>query len=212
LPTTTPTADPVSNDKEPDEPELVVPVANDRTPLTPAVPALEDLITTEPEDLALDALALILMLPPVLAEVPLLSPPDKITDPPLPDVLWLPAPPENVRSPPAAAALVAPAVTVTDPPSPNAPAPIVIVRSPPAPPVLSPVAKVKDPDVPALVVPVENNIAPLVPEFPAFDVAIESVPLALSPKPEFNTTVPPAADADVDPPAKFMIPPLPVLP
>ena len=86
----------------PDAPELVVPVENDKEPLTPLVPASVDLIFNDPDDEAVPTPVLKLTAPPV----PVLAvPPTSATPPPIP-VVPVALPPFNWASPPAPLACV----------------------------------------------------------------------------------------------------------
>ena len=90
LPATPPAfASPVAIVIDPDEPLLVVPVANDSRPLTPSVPASGVFRTIAPEVVAVLAPVIILMAPPTSSVA---EPPAKATAPP--------TPPEPVAAPP----------------------------------------------------------------------------------------------------------------
>ena len=223
VPAAPPRALPLCKLTAPVTPSVVVPLRTVTTPLSPAEPPSELPATNAPLlDTVLAPLSTAISpptpafaAPPATVAAPPLSldwdpvdaPPATSTDPPLPvDEL---APPDNVELPPFADdALLLPAVTVTTPPLPTAPAPTPTVIAPPAPVLDAPLDSMMPPLAPADGVPVLNTTLPLTPLAPLAPLATVTSPLDVALlAPDVKAMAPPDALADVTPPVNETLPP-----
>ena len=174
-----PTVDaPDPNDTLPLFPLLDAPELKLREPLTPPSPAFTVRTHKFPLEVALPCPVNNETSPP---EDPLPAPPDIITSPPLLAVVPLASPPRIFMVPPTIpSAVVSPAVIFTAPPLALFPWPTATVIEPPLPPVAAPVPTEIDPVLPSLEVPELKLSRPLTPEVPALLVLNLTFPLEVA--------------------------------